>query len=66
LEREFFSARLEANVSEPVSVRRREECSVRLDDEATEVLNDLNKELCSEKTLAIPRELVKDFDRPFI
>ena len=53
-------------MSEPVSVRRREECSVRLDDEATEVLNDLNKELCSEKTLAIPRELVKDFDRPFI
>ena len=53
-------------MSEPVSDRRREECLVRLDDGVTEVLNDLNKELCSAKTLAILREPVKDFDRPFV
>ncbi len=53
-------------MSVPVSDRRREECSVRLDDEMTEVLNDLNKELCSARTLAIPREPVKDFDRPLV
>jgi hypothetical protein len=53
-------------VNEPVSDRKREECWARLDDEVTELLNDLDNELCSAKTLAVPREPVKYSDRPFV